>query len=215
MVAAGILDLTEAATLVNTRGHLMAEAGEAVPGTMAAVLGLERDALEATFDGIEGTVVVANDNCPGQLVISGEIPAVEAASVKATEAGAKKVIPLNVSGAFHSPLMNGAALTLFDSLSAARWEGRASDMGPIYSNVTAEAVGREQDLPELLREQLYSPVRWRESIENMRRDGIATFIECGVGDVLSGLIRRIDRETTCYRVNSLDSLENTVAELRV
>ncbi len=121
LVAAGILDLTEAATLVQTRGGLMAEAGEAVPGTMAAVLGLEREALEATFDGIEGTVVVANDNCPGQLVISGEVPAVEAASEKAIEAGAKKVIPLNVSGAFHSPLMNGAAHTLYDSLAAARW----------------------------------------------------------------------------------------------
>jgi len=192
----------------------MAEAGEAVPGTMAAILGLERDALEAVLHPIEGTVVVANDNCPGQLVISGEVAAVEAACAKATEAGAKRVIPLNVSGAFHSPLMTGAGVELYAALDAARWQGRPNDIGPVYSNVTAEAVGREQDLPGLLQEQMSKPVRWTETIRNMRRDGIDTFIECGVGDVLSGLIRRIDKEATCYRVNSLETLEQTIAALR-
>lgn len=213
MVAADILDLGQAASLVQFRGQLMAEAGHAVPGTMAAVLGLEREALEALLHPIEGVVVVANDNCPGQLVISGEVAAVEAASLKATESGAKRVIPLNVSGAFHSPLMSGAAESMYEALDRARWQAR-TDVGPLYANVTAEAVGREQDLPVLLKEQLYSPVRWTETIQNMKRDGIDTFIECGVGDVLSGLIRRIDKETTCYRVNSLETLEGTIGALR-
>ena len=214
LVSNGILDLGQAASLVFERGRLMAEAAEAVPGTMAAVLGLDREALEAVLHPIEGIVVVANDNCPGQLVISGEVAAVHAASDRAVEAGAKRVIPLNVSGAFHSPLMSGAGEELYAALDAARWQGRPNDIGPIYSNVTAEAVGREQDLPQLLREQLYSPVRWTETIQNMRRDGITTFIECGVGDVLSGMIRRIDKEATCYRVNSLETLEQTIAALR-
>ena len=214
LVANGILDLGQAASLVFERGRLMAEAGNAVEGTMAAVLGMDREPLEALLHVIEGIVVVANDNCPGQLVISGEVAAVKAASDRAMEAGAKRVIPLNVSGAFHSPLMSGAAEELFAALDAARWQGRPNDIGPIYANVTAEAVGREQDLPQLLREQLYSPVRWTETIQNMRRDGIDTFIECGVGDVLSGMIRRINKEATCYRVNSLETLEQTIAAIR-
>ncbi|HLK14318.1 MAG TPA: ACP S-malonyltransferase [Fimbriimonadaceae bacterium] len=214
LVANGILDLGQAATLVQQRGQFMAEAGEAVPGTMAAVLGMERNALEAVLHPIEGVVVVANDNCPGQLVISGEVTAVHAAIDRAKEAGAKRVIPLNVSGAFHSPLMTGAAEELYPALDGARWQGRPNDIGPLYSNVTAEAVGREQDLPGLLKEQLFKPVRWTETIQNMRRDGITTFVECGVGDVLSGMIRRIDKEATCYRVNDLESLEQTVAALR-
>ena len=213
LVSSGILDLGQAASLVQMRGQLMAEAGEAVPGTMAAVLGMDREPLEAILHPIEGVVVVANDNCPGQLVISGEVASVKAASDMALEAGAKKVIPLNVSGAFHSPLMSGAALSLYEALDRARWQGR-TDVGPLYSNATGEAVGREQDLPGLLRDGLESTVRWTETIQNMKRDGIDTFIECGVGDVLSGLIRRIDKDTTCYRVNSLETLEQTIAALR-
>jgi [acyl-carrier-protein] S-malonyltransferase len=213
MVAAGIMDVGEAAVIVQQRGQLMAEAGAAVPGTMAAVLGLERPALEALLEPIEGVVVVANDNCPGQLVISGEVAAVEAASDRAKEAGAKRVLPLNVSGAFHSPLMSGAAEHLSGSLERCTYRAR-QDVGPIYSNVTSEAVGREQDLPGLLRDGITSTVRWTETIEHMRRDGFTTFVECGVGDVLSGLIKRTDKEATSYRVQDLESLEGTVAALR-
>lgn len=213
LVAADILDLAEGAVLVQTRGRLMAEAGRAIPGTMAAILGLERTILEKAIEPIEGVVAIANDNCPGQLVISGEVAAVEAAGMRAKDMGAKKVIPLNVSGAFHSPLMSGAAEEMFLALEPINWRPR-TDVGPIYSNSTSEAVGREADLPKLLRDGLAGTVRWTETVEHMRRDGIETFIECGVGDVLSGLIRRIDKSATCYRVQDLESLESTVAAVR-
>jgi [acyl-carrier-protein] S-malonyltransferase len=213
-VAAGILDLAEGADLVYTRGLLMAEAGKERPGTMAAVLGLEREVLEDVLAQVTtGLVVIANDNCPGQLVISGEIEAVAEASRLASEKGARKVMPLRVSGAFHSPLVATAAEGLGPKLEKAKWSERGN-IGPVYSNVTSEAVGRESDLPGLLKTGLVSPVRWTESVEHMSRDGIETYIECGVGDVLSGLIKRIDREAKSYRVQDLDTLESTVATLR-
>jgi [acyl-carrier-protein] S-malonyltransferase len=213
-VAAGVLDLAEGAQLVQHRGQLMAAAGSETPGTMAAVLGLDRPALEKALATVtEGIVVIANDNCPGQLVISGEVAAVEAAAHAAQEAGAKRVLPLKVSGAFHSPLMAPASEAFAQRLEQARWS-EPQNVGPVYSNVTSEAVGRESDLPKLLSAALVSPVRWTETVEHMLRDEITTFVECGVGDVLSGLIKRIYREATSYRVQDLDSLEATVAALR-
>lgn len=213
-VAAGLLDLAEGASLVAERGRLMAEAGQETPGTMAAILGLDRPDLEKALAKVtEGIVVIANDNCPGQIVISGEVAAVEAAGEKAKAAGAKRVIPLNVSGAFHSPLMQSAGDQFGDAIARARWSSR-TDVGPIYSNVTSEAVGRESELPSLLQSALTSPVRWTETVEHLLRDGFDTFIECGSGDVLSSLIRRIDKSAKTLRVQDLDSLESTVAEVR-
>ncbi|MFI5384544.1 MAG: ACP S-malonyltransferase [Fimbriimonadales bacterium] len=226
LAASGTVNIEEGARLVQKRGDIMARAGQIRPGTMAAVLGLERDQLEEVCRSVSGIVVIANDNCPGQLVISGEINAVRAAGDAATAAGAKRVLPLNVSGAFHSPLMDESAVEMRQALD--RTEFRASvtklqtpnpklqtqNVGRVFSNVTAQPVVQEGRWPDLLERQLKSPVRWTETVQNMLNEGVDTFIECGVSDVLSGLIRRIDREAKTLRVNDLDSLEATVAAIR-
>lgn len=198
LVASGALDLQDGARLVQLRGRVMGKAGA---GTMAAVLGLERDALQAVCEQAGGTVVIANDNCPGQLVISGEHAAVGKAGELAAAAGAKRVMPLNVSGAFHSPLMREASGELGAAAALVRFNSPAM---PIYSNVTAKP--EQAAWPELLEKQLLSPVRWTESVQNMIADGVTGFIECGGGNVLSGLVGRIDKSVATYRVADEESL---------
>jgi [acyl-carrier-protein] S-malonyltransferase len=210
LAASGTVSVDEGARLVQTRGEIMARAGESRPGTMAAVLGLERAELDAICQSVDGIVVVANDNCPGQLVISGEVEAVRLAGEAATAKGAKRVLPLNVSGAFHSPLMDESAVEMRKALDAATF----AQGGRMFSNVTAQPVVQNSKWPELLEQQLKSPVRWTETIQNMLNEGIDTYIESGVGDVLSGLIRRIERETKTLRVNDLDSVEAAVSAIR-
>jgi [acyl-carrier-protein] S-malonyltransferase len=188
LAAAEVFSVAEGARLVRTRGETMARAGVSRPGTMAAVLGLERSAVETVCASVEGVCVVANDNCPGQLVISGEVGAVAEAGEALKAAGAKRVLPLNVSGAFHSPLMEESAKEMGDSLARAKF---ADGQVPVYSNVTAVPGA---DWPNLLEEQLKSPVRWRETLQNMARDGFDAFIECGHGSVLTGLLKRIAPE---------------------
>ncbi|RYG37202.1 [acyl-carrier-protein] S-malonyltransferase [bacterium] len=207
--AAGVYSVEEGARLVQTRGRLMAEAGLKAPGTMGAVLGLERALLDEACAEAEGIVVVANDNCPGQLVISGEVEAVGKAGELAKAKGAKRVIPLNVSGAFHSPLMNEAARQMAEALAGADL-GSAS--GTIYANVTAAPVEDVALWPGLLEQQLKSPVRWTETIQNMRAAGIDTFIECGPGNVLQGLLRKIDGEAKGLGAGEAGDLEKTLAE---
>lgn len=209
VVAAGVLSVGEGAKLVRTRGELMAESGQARPGTMAAILGLERDALQAVCESVEGTCVIANDNCPGQLVISGDVAAVQAAMAKAQEAGAKRALPLNVSGAFHSPLMAEAAAKMGESLNAAPF-GAVPQVTDVYANVTASKIEHAREWPDLLRRQLENPVRWTESVQAMRRDGFTRFIECGSGEVLGGLIRRIDKEAETAAVYDLASREKAL-----
>jgi [acyl-carrier-protein] S-malonyltransferase len=210
LVAAGVFSLEEGARLVRTRGDLMARSGQDRPGTMAAVLGLDREALEQACAEAEGVAVVANDNCPGQLVISGEVEAVRRAGELAQAAGAKRVLPLNVSGAFHSPLMEiparemGAALRQA-TLGTAKYR--------VYSNVTSEPVTDMAEIPSLLERQLASPVRWTESVQHMVRDGVDMFVECGVGEVLSGLVRRTDKSVKTLNVQDLASLAATLDAL--
>lgn len=210
LTASGTLSLEQGAMLVYQRGAIMARAGEQCPGTMAAILGLEIEAVVAACKGATKTAVVANDNCPGQVVISGDVDAVKEAGEAALAAGAKRVLPLNVSGAFHSPLMENSAAEMRISLDEATFTPGKR----VFSNVTAQPVVQEGVWPDLLERQLKSMVRWTETIQNMRNEGIDTFIECGVGDVLSGLIRRIDKEAKTLRVNDLDSLEAAVAAVR-
>jgi [acyl-carrier-protein] S-malonyltransferase len=210
LAAAGVVSVEEGARLVQRRGQIMAAAGRERPGTMAAVLGLEREVLERVCEEAPGVVVVANDNCPGQLVISGEVDAVAAAGERASAAGAKRVLPLNVSGAFHSPLMEESARSMAEALGEASFR----EAGRVFSNVTAQPVVQNERWPELLERQLRSPVRWTETIQNMRMEGIHTFVECGVGDVLSGLVKRTDREAKTLRVQDLESLETAVGALR-
>ena len=209
LAAAGVITVAEGATLVQKRGELMAGAGKDRPGTMAAVIGLDADELELAINATHcGICVIANDNCPGQLVISGEIDAVQAASVKCGERGAKRVMPLQVSGAFHSPLMEAASEELGKAIDKVSFS--AGDV-PVYSNVTAE-IG--DDWPPLLKSQLKSRVRWRETIQNMKRDGITSYVECGSGEVLTGLIRRIDKEAKGLVVVDSATLAETCNTLR-
>jgi [acyl-carrier-protein] S-malonyltransferase len=210
LVASGVFRIEDAAKLVQARGETMAAAGLAQPGTMAAILGLNSEELLQICAEADGVVVVANDNCPGQVVISGSPEGVADAGSRATEAGAKKVIPLNVSGAFHSPLMNDAAAEMrpvFHSV------GASDPTIRIYSNVTSEVAMEGFEWPVLLEMQLKSRVRWTESVQHMVRDGVDTFVECGVGDVLSGLIRRIDKSARCLKVNDSESMDATISAL--
>ena len=201
-VCAGNISLEIGAVLVRKRGQVMADAGNIAPGTMAAVLGLDSDAIRAVLSKVDGVVVVANDNCPGQVVISGEVSAVAAAGPVLSEAGAKRVLPLNVSGAFHSPLMLEPSKIMAKTLATVDFAfGK-----PVYSNVTAEVVENPVFWNELLEAQLRDSVRWNETIQNMIADDVTKFIECGVGEVLCGLLKRIDKSVTSAAVYDMDSL---------
>lgn len=191
--------------LVKLRGELMQRAGEISPGTMAAIIGLQTDKLTQVCDDASsaGVVTIANLNSPGQLVISGSAAGVERAMELAKDAGAKRAIPLVVGGAFHSPLMEFAQAGLAEGLEEAAIQNAET---PVYSNVTAEPVTSSGTIKELLLEQLTSPVRWIDIVESMVADGAATFYEIGPGAVLTGLLKRINRDVTCTPVNSLESI---------
>lgn len=203
LAAAGVVSIEDGARLVAARGRLMSEV---TGGAMAAVIGLDREPLDAACAEAGGVVVVANDNSPGQLVISGEVEAVTKAGELATAKGAKRVIMLNVSGAFHSPLMAGPAYEMAKELSAVEFGfGNLK----VYANVTAEPVAEASEWKSLLELQLQRPVRWTETIQHLVRDGAHTFIECGSGKVLTGLLKRIDKEAKGLNVGDAESLEAT------
>lgn len=207
LAAAGIVSVADGGRLVQKRGDLMARSGNLRPGGMAAILGLERDALEAVCKSVstpDSVAVIANDNCPGQLVISGDKEAVTRASAAATEAGAKRALPLNVSGAFHSPLMEEAAAAMGEALQVATFvEGTAV----VYANVTAAPQTDPTQWPVLLEAQLKNPVRWAESMQAMITDGVTSIVECGTGEVLCGLMKRISRDVPSSAVQDVASLE--------
>jgi [acyl-carrier-protein] S-malonyltransferase len=193
--------------LVKIRGELMQTAGEHKPGTMAAIIGLEKEQVEEVCQKAAdaGVVCPANFNSPGQVAISGDIPAVQRAMEIAKDMGAKRALELVVSGAFHSPLMEFAQSGLAEALNKA--DIHNADI-PVYSNVLASANQNSEKTRELLLKQLTNPVRWTEIIENMVHDGISIFIETGPGKVLTGLNRRIDREVQCIPVGDLESVQN-------
>lgn len=207
VVASGALSVREGARLVWRRGELMKDAPK---GTMAAVLGLEPSLLEEICREVNGIVVIANDNCPGQLVISGEVEAVREASERAGEAGAKRVLPLNVSGAFHSPLMVDAAREMGEALKEASWQPQVK---PVVANVTACSVEGSASWANLLERQLSSSVRWTESVQGMIGEGIMTFVECGSGEVLTGLLKRIEKEATGIAVHDASSVNAAKLQL--
>lgn len=214
LTASGAMTFKEAVHTVRKRGEYMEEAVPNGIGTMSAVLGMDQAQLEELTADItrEGnTVQLANINCPGQIVISGTTEGVQLAAVKAKENGAKRAIPLNVSGPFHSILMEPAAAKLAETLSSIEVKQAIT---PVISNVTAQPVTQPEEIKEKLIEQLISPVRWEESIRTLLDLGVDTFIEIGPGKVLSGLIKKIDRSVSIYSVNDMASLENTVHALR-
>lgn len=193
LVACGALRFEDALLLVSARAQAMQAACEANPGTMAAVLGLPDEKVVEICDQItnDHVVVAANFNCPGQIVISGEIEAVDAACVALKEAGARRALRLNVGGAFHSPLMAPAAEDLKAAILKTDFQ---KPFCPIYQNVTAKASMAPGEIRENLLKQLTSPVRWIQSVQNMIADGATVFYEFGPGDVLKGMIRKINPE---------------------
>ena len=189
LVACGALRFEDALLLVSARAQAMQAACEANPGTMAAVLGLPDEQVDAICKAQNGVVVAANFNCPGQVIISGEIEAVEAACVALKEAGARRALRLPVGGAFHSPLMAPAAEELKAAILKTEFR---KPFCPIYQNVSAKAEKEPEIIRENLLKQLTAPVRWTQSVQNMIADGASEFYEFGPGDVLKGLIRKIN-----------------------
>lgn len=190
LVAAGAMAFEDGLKLVAARARAMQKACEAKPSTMAAVLALPDEKVEEICDSVEGTVVAANYNCPGQIVISGEIEAVEAACAKALEAGAKRALRLPVGGAFHSPLMEPARQELAAAIEATEF---STPRVPVYQNVDAKPHTDPAEIKANLVAQLTAPVRWTRSVQNMIADGATEFIEVGPGKVLRGLVGKIDR----------------------
>jgi [acyl-carrier-protein] S-malonyltransferase len=211
-VAAGALSFEDAIRLVHRRGELMHRAGIERPGAMAAILGLDAAAARAACAEAAGAgeVVAANLNAPGQVVISGEVPAVERAGEIAKAAGAKRVIRLVVSGAFHSPLMASAAEGLRAALDAV--ELRDAEC-PVICNVDARPVRRAGEIRDALERQLLGAVRWEESMRLLLGSGVEGFVEAGTGKVLRGLLRTIEREARSWNVEDPDSLRETLAAL--
>lgn len=193
LVANGVLTFEDGLKLVSKRALAMQKACEAQESTMAAVLGLEDNVVEEVCASIDGVVVAANYNCPGQLVISGEIAAIDKACVALTEKGAKRALKLPVGGAFHSPLMAPAREELAEAIKNTVF---SEPTCPVYQNVVAKAVTNPDEIKENLIAQLTAPVRWTQCIQAMIADGGTEFIEVGPGKVLQGLMRKIDRNVT-------------------
>lgn len=192
LVANGVLKFEDALKLVSKRAMAMQQACELEESTMAAVLGLEDHLVEAVCADIKGTVVAANYNCPGQLVISGDVLAVEKACEELKERGAKRAMVLPVGGAFHSPLMEPAREQLAAAIEETEFH---KPICPIYQNVSTFAVTDPTEIRKNLIFQLTAPVKWTQSVQNMIKDGATEFIEVGPGKVLQGLVKKIDRST--------------------
>ena len=192
LVSTGVISFEDGLKLVSKRATAMQKACDIQKSTMAAVLGLEDSIVEKVCDSIDGVVVAANYNCPGQLVISGEINAINEACEKLKENGARRALVLPVGGAFHSPLMNPAKEELEKAINNTIFHKPSC---PIYQNVTASAVMNENEIKNNLISQLTSPVRWTHTIQQMIDDGASEFIEVGPGKVLQGLVKKINRES--------------------
>ncbi|MFC0328748.1 ACP S-malonyltransferase [Paenibacillus sepulcri] len=210
LVASGVLSFEDAVRTVRARGEFMEQAVPSGQGAMAAVLGAERDDLAALCAAVSaetGAVELANINCPGQIVISGTAAGVQAIVERGKEAGAKRVVPLEVSGPFHSSLMKPAAEKLAEVLANIQLGDAAV---PVIANVTAGPAVEASEIRRLLAEQVYSPVLWEDSIRYLIGQGVDTFIEIGSGTVLAGLIKKIDKSLKIISINSASSVEATV-----
>ena len=191
LVANGTLNFEDGLKLVSQRALAMQKAYELKPSTMAAVLGLDDEVVERLCEETSGIVVAANYNCPGQLVISGEVEAIESACEKMKEAGARRALVLPVGGAFHSPLMEPAREELASAIENTKF---SEPKCPVYQNVTTVAVNDAAEIKKNLISQLTAPVKWTQSVENMVKDGATQFIEVGPGKVLQGLVRKIAKD---------------------
>ncbi|MUV39999.1 [Acyl-carrier-protein] S-malonyltransferase [Lentibacillus sp. JNUCC-1] len=204
LVASGALSLQDALPLVKRRGQLMEDAFPNGKGAMAAVLGLEESKVIQVLEGIgEEIVDIANYNCPGQIVISGTKEGIDKASEQLKSQGAKRVMKLNVSGPFHSRLMKQANAAFSEELNDVSIRDAQI---PVYANVTAEPVTAQDTIKDLLVKQLYSPVRFEQSVRNMIEQGTDAFVEVGNGKVLSGLVKKIDRSIPTFPIQDVESL---------
>ena len=200
LVAAGALGFEDGLKLVSKRAMAMQKACEQNPSTMAAIIALPDEKVEEICASVDGVVVPANYNCPGQLVISGTNEAIDEACAKLTAAGAKRALKLNVGGAFHSPLMEPARVELEAAIAAAPF---AKPVCPVYQNVDAKPHTDPAEIRANLIAQLTSPVRWTQIVQNMLADGATSFTELGPGSVLQGLIKTVDRSAVCESKQSL------------
>jgi [acyl-carrier-protein] S-malonyltransferase len=213
-VAAGALEFRDAVRLVHLRGTLMFEAGQRQPGTMAALLGVDRETAESICRTAarKGIVVPANFNAPGQVVISGERPAVAEAARIGPELGAKRVVMLEVSGAFHSPLMESAARGLAEALDGTMFRDPRC---PVVANVSAAPLSRGDEVREALKLQVLGAVRWEDSMRFLLESGAGGFVELGTGRVLRGLLRSIEKTAASWNIEDPATLEATLGELGV
>lgn len=204
LVAAGALDFSDALRLVHARASFMAEAGKTQQGTMAAILGMETEQLQTLCETADGIVNIANYNCPGQLVISGEVDAVDhVVSLAKAEIGERRCRPLPVSGAFHSPLMVPAQQKFKSVLDSVPLHSPQID---IVMNVTGESATDADNIRELLSQQITQPVQWEKTLHTIKNTGITHFVEVGPGKVLSGLVKRTLSESTAMNVEDLKTL---------
>jgi [acyl-carrier-protein] S-malonyltransferase len=200
LVAAGALDFEDGLRLVSKRAMAMQKACEIAPSTMAAIIGLADEVVEEVCASIEGVVVPANYNCPGQLVISGTHEAIDIACEKLTEAGALRAIKLPVGGAFHSPLMNPAKEELAAAIEQTTFK---TPICPVYQNVSTKGETNPEVIKKNLVAQLTAPVKWTQSVQNMIADGAEQVVECGPGTVLQGLMRKINKAVKGISIENL------------
>ena len=191
LTAAGVLAFEDGLKLVSKRALAMQAACEAEPSTMAAILGLENEVVERICEKVDGIVVAANYNCPGQLVISGAMDAINTACEELKEAGARRALVLPVGGAFHSPLMEPARAELAQAIEATTFN---TPICPVYQNVTASAITDPNEIKKNLIAQLTAPVRWTQTMQQMIADGVSEFTEVGPGKVLQGLVKKVNRQ---------------------
>jgi len=204
LVASGVLSFEDACKVVRQRGIYMEKEVPAGQGAMSAVLGLDGNVIADCISNIDGNVQIANYNCPGQIVISGDLQAVADAGKALAEVGARRVIPLNVSGPFHSQLLKGAG----DKLGTILDEVTINDIKlPYVANYTAQYVKDKNDVKELLKKQVYSSVKFEQSIKMLIEDGVDTFIEIGPGKTLSGFVKKISKDVKVFNVEKVEDLE--------
>ena len=208
LVTVGVVDLYDAIRLVRLRGQLMQEAVPQGIGSMAAVLGMEQAVVEQVCEETSGVVTIANYNCPGQLVISGESLAVQTASECLKERGAKRVVPLNVSGPFHSPLLKPAGEKLLAALNEVEIH---TPQIPYTANVTAKYVTQADGIRDLLARQISSSVRWQQSVDCMIADGVQVFVEIGPGKTITSFVKKIDRTKEVINIDKVQDLEKLAA----
>lgn len=210
IAVAGAMSIQDAIVTVRKRGILMEQAVPPGQGGMAAVLGIDAETIEAVVDPIEG-VGVANYNCPGQIVITGIKESLNIAVDKLKEAGAKRVVELNVSGPFHSMMLEEAGAKLAAELEHVNLKYINI---PYVTNVTAEIVTDTGNIKELLARQIYSPVRWQQSVERMIAEGVDTFVEIGPGKTLAGFMRKIDKNVTMYNIETVSDMKEVLDKLK-